>query len=305
MEIFYSLASIPFPIDSITIGFFDGCHLGHTKLLNLLSSYPGTSGIITFDVHPLAILQPPGPQLIISKDEKLRRLQNFPIDCLCILPFTKSFSNQSAESFILSLHETLCCKRLVLGYDSHLGKDRLGNAKTLLPLADTLGIEIIEVSPCEINHEIVSSKKIRQFLSQGDLESANSHLGYTYTYSGTITSGRGLGTKLGIATINLPQQECLLPFGVYACEVEYNKQFHLGIMNLGLAPTVGRNSLCLEAHIFDFQENIYNQTVSIIPKQLLRREKKFSSREELAQAIRQDIQDARRFFSSTNYVRKA
>ena len=303
MEIFYSLASIDFPLDSITIGFFDGCHLGHQKLLNCLSSYPGRSGIITFDVHPQEILQPPGPRLIISKNEKLQRLQSFPIDCLCILPFTKSFSNRSAENFICSLHQVLRCKRLVLGYDSRLGKGGLGNATTLRPLTNALGMEITEVPPCKINNEIVSSKKIRQFLSQGDLERANKHLGYTYMFSGTITSGCGLGTQLGTATINLPLEDSVLLCGVYACKIEHNKQCYLGVMNLGYAPTVNRNALCLEAHLFDFQENIYNETVSVIPQKLLRKEKKFSSRTELAQAIRQDIQNAKNFFS--NYARTA
>lgn len=298
MEIFYSLASIALPLDSITIGFFDGCHLGHKKLLHLLSSYPGRSGIITFDVHPQEVLRPPGPQLILSKEERLRRLQDFPIACLCVLPFNQSFSRQSAEDFILSLHHTLHCTRLVLGYDSRLGHGGIGNAQSLRPLTNSLGIETIEVSPYKINDEIVSSKSIRQFLSQGDLDKANAQLGYAYKYSGTITSGCGLGTKLGSATINLPLKECLLPYGVYACKVKHNKQVYLGVMNLGYAPTVERHSLCLETHIFDFQGDLYNEQVSIIPLKLLRREKRFPSREELSQAIRRDIQNAKEFFSS-------
>ncbi|WP_348664009.1 bifunctional riboflavin kinase/FAD synthetase [Chlamydia vaughanii] len=304
MEISYSLASIPFPLDSITIGFFDGCHLGHKKLLMTLSSYPGTSGIITFDVHPQAILKSPGPKLIISTEERLQRLQDFPVDCLGILPFTQSFSNQSAESFILSLHQTLHCKRLILGYDSRLGKGGTGNAQSLRPLTESLGIEIIEVPPYKMGDEIISSNRIRQFLSQGDIDRANSCLGHAYKYSGKIEAGYGLGSQLGVATINLPQEQCLLPYGVYACEIEHNDKSYLGIMNLGHAPTVGRNSLCLEAHLFDFSGNLYNETVSVIPKKFLRKEKTFTSREKLSTAIHEDIREAKMFFS-TNCARKA
>ncbi|WP_139414649.1 bifunctional riboflavin kinase/FAD synthetase [Chlamydia abortus] len=304
MEICYSLTSIPQSVDSVTIGFFDGCHLGHKKLLTVLSSYPGLSGVITFDLHPQAVLQSPAPKLITSTKERLFLLQDFPIDYLCILSFTQRFANQSAESFIRSLHQTLRCKRLILGYDSKLGKGGGGNATTLQPLANSLGIEIIEVAPHKIDQEIVSSKRIRQFLMQGDLDNANRHLGHAYKYVGTIEAGYGLGTQLGVATINLPQEQCLLPHGVYACEIDYRTTIYQGIMNLGKAPTVGRNSLCLEAHLFDFSGNLYGQTVSVIPKKFIRKERKFPSREMLSQAIQKDIDSAKAFFS-TNYARKA
>ncbi|MEF9519953.1 bifunctional riboflavin kinase/FAD synthetase [Chlamydia crocodili] len=304
METFYSLTSIPSSVDSITIGFFDGCHLGHKQLLTALSSFSGTSGIITFDLHPQAILQSPTPKLITSTKERFLLLQDFSIDYLCILPFTKDFANQSAESFILSLHQILKCKHLILGYDSRLGKGGQGNATTLQPLTKSLGIEIIEIPPYKIDNEIVSSKKIRQFLTQGDLDNANRHLGYSYKYIGKIETGYGLGTKLGVATINLPQEQCLLPYGVYACEIEHRNTSYQGIMNLGEAPTIGRNSLCLEAHLFNFSGNLYDEIVSVIPKKFLRKEKKFPSREDLSKAIHKDIIDAKVFFT-TNYVRKA
>ncbi|AAP05208.1 bifunctional riboflavin kinase/FAD synthetase [Chlamydia caviae] len=304
MEILYSLATVPSSVDSITIGFFDGCHLGHKQLLTVLSSYSGTSGIITFDLHPRSILQPSLPKLITSTRERFLLLQDFQIDYLYILPFSKSFADQSAESFILSLHQILKCKRLILGYDSKLGKDGQGDAVTLKPLADSLGIEIIEVPPYKIDNEIVSSKRIRQFLIQGDLDSANRHLGHSYKYVGKIETGYGLGIQLGVATINLPQEQCLLPYGVYACEIEHNSITYQGIMNLGEAPTVGRNSLCLEAHLFDFSGNLYGETVSVIPRKFLREEKKFPSREDLSKAIRKDIAEAKAFFT-TNYARKA
>ncbi|BAE81317.1 riboflavin biosynthesis protein [Chlamydia felis Fe/C-56] len=304
METFYSLTSIHSSVDSITIGFFDGCHLGHKKLLSVLSSYPGSSGIITFDSHPRAILQSPTPKLITNTKERILLLQDFSIDYLCILPFTQSFADKSAESFILSLHQTLGCKRLILGYDSRLGKGGEGNAQTLQPLADSLGIEIIEVPPYKIDNEIVSSKRIRQFLVQGDLDNANRHLGHSYKYVGKIETGYGLGTQLGVATINLPQEQCLLPYGVYACEIEHQAKVYQGIMNIGEAPTVERNSLCLEAHLFDFSGDLYGEIVSVIPKKFLRQEERFPSQEDLSQAIRTDINNAKAFFS-TSCARKA
>lgn len=302
MEIFYNLASVPFALDSITIGFFDGCHLGHHSILSFLSSYSGTTGIITFDTHPKEVLFQKSPKLITNTQQRLSLLQKYAISCLCMHPFTQEFANQSAEDFILFLHRHVRCKRLILGYDSTLGKEGKGTKATLKPLTDSLGIELISLPPYTVNQEVASSEKIRHLLEQGDLEKANQYLGYAYHYRGKVQTGCGLGQQLGVATINLPEAHFLLPHGVYACEIytEYSGVY-LGAMNLGIAPTTGRNSLCLEAHLFDFSGDLYNTVVTIIPKKLLRKEQKFSSKQELSARIRQDIMRTKEYFS--NYVK--
>ncbi|WP_201456863.1 bifunctional riboflavin kinase/FAD synthetase [Chlamydia sp. 17-3921] len=296
MEIFYSLAT-DFPIDSVTIGFFDGCHLGHKKLLSILTSYPGTSGIITFDPHPQKILST-SPRLITEKKERLQLLQAFPIDLLNILSFTQDFANQSAEVFISEVHSKLKCKRLILGHNSRLGKGGVDNIETLQPLGKRLNMEIIQVPLFQIRGQTVSSQKIRSLLSLGDLETANFYLGHPYKISGQVISGNGIGSSLGFATLNLIKENCLLPYGVYACEVNHNNLKYPAIMNLGEAPTVKRYRLYLEAHLFDFSGNLYGEQVSIIPKKYLRAEQTFSSKTELAHAIQKDILQAKAFFQT-------
>ncbi|WP_100934726.1 bifunctional riboflavin kinase/FAD synthetase [Candidatus Chlamydia corallus] len=295
MEIAYSLTS-SFSIDSVTLGFFDGCHLGHINLLSILTSYPGSSGIITFDSHPQTVLSSARTKLINTKDERLQLLQTFPIDWLGVLTFDQYFANQSAEEFITSLHLSLKCKRIILGYDSCIGKEQQSNAQVLGAIGKPLGIEIVKIPPYRIDSVVVSSKAIRQLLCEGNVELANRFLGRPYTLSGTITEGSGIGSSLGFATINLPRDESLIPLGVYACEMLYKGNTYRGIMNLGIAPTFARESLYAEAHIFSFSENLYGKEVSLIPKKFLRKEKKFPSKETLIQAIEKDILDAQDWF---------
>ena len=298
MEISYKLTS-SVPIDSLTVGFFDGCHLGHQKLLSILTSYPGSSGVITFDPHPQAILSK-SPKLITETPERLELLQKFPIDFLGVLPFSLEFASLSAEEFLSELHSQLHCKRLILGPDSRLGKGGLGNIKTLQPLGKSLGIEIVQAPSFYFNNEVISSQKIRKMLSHGDLETAHLYLGRPYAICGTVTAGNGIGSRLGFATLNVIKEECLLPYGVYACEVKHKHQTYFAVMNLGEAPTVHRDSLCLEAHLFNFSGNLYGERITFFPKKFLREERKFASKEELICAIKHDVLQAKALFHLTS-----
>lgn len=293
MDLFYSLHPPADSIESVTIGFFDGCHLGHQKLLSVMKQFPGRSGVITFSQHPEYILSNSPPASISSLEERIRLLADCKIDYLAVLPFDQEVADKDAETFILSIHETLRPSRIILGYDSRLGKGGLGTAQTLKPFTKLLGISLQEVPPLRIDGTIVSSRKIRQFLREGDLISAEKFLGRPFSYTGIVSHGQGIGSSLGYATINLPLPHSLLPLGVYSCSVLIEKQSYSGVMNLGVAPTVQRNELCLEAHIFDLSENLYRKRVTIIPKQFLREEKNFSSKNELICAIQEDIRKAR------------
>ncbi|EPP35623.1 riboflavin biosynthesis protein RibF [Chlamydia ibidis] len=303
MEISYSLSSPNYVIDSVTIGFFDGCHLGHRRLLSRLSSYEGKSGVITFDIHPQTLLSSSSPMLITTIKEKLAIFANLSVDHTFVLPFTREFANQSAEEFLSLIHNTLRCKRLILGYDSRFGKDGLGNITSLCPLATILNIELMKIPPYYVDGEIVSSKKIREFLSRGDLVKANAFLGYPYQYSGEVIQGKRIGRCLGVPTINIQQQSALLPHGVYACEVVHKATYYQGIMNLGLAPTVQREGLVLEAHLFEFSGNLYGERVTVIPRKFIRAEQTFASKESLKQAMLKDTKVAKSFFNSPSYVK--
>nr|CRI42433.1 Riboflavin biosynthesis protein RibF [Chlamydia pneumoniae] len=300
MEIAYSLTS-SFSVDSVTVGFFDGCHLGHSNLLSILTSYSGSSGVITFDSHPQTVLSLNHTKLINTKEERLQLLQTFPIDWLGVLTFDLNFANQSAEEFLTLLHRNLKCKRLILGYDSCIGKEQQSNTEALDTIGKPLGIEVIKIPPYRMDNIVVSSKAIRQFLSAGNLECAHRFLGHPYAISGKITEGSGIGSSLGFATINLPREESLIPLGVYACEIRYDSTTCQGVMNLGTAPTFGRESLYAEAHIFSFAENLYGKEVSIIPRKFLREEKKFQSKETLIRAIEKDILDAQDWFAKGSF----
>lgn len=293
MDLFYSLLPASDSIASVTVGFFDGCHLGHQVLLSSLKRFPGKAGVITFSEHPEHTLSNSPPEEITPLEERIRLLADCDIDYLAVLPFNRELANKKAEHFILSIYKTLRPSRILLGYDSRLGKDGLGTAQTLKPFVSSLGMSLEEVPPLCIDGTIVSSRKIRQFLRKGNLLSAEKFLGRPFSYTGIVSRGQGIGSSLGYATINLPLTHSLLPLGVYSCEVKIDQQSYLGVMNLGMAPTIQRRQLCLEAHILDFSKDLYEKRVTIIPKKFLRKEQAFSSVEELALAIQEDIRKAR------------
>lgn len=293
MDLFYSLLPSSNPVESVTIGFFDGCHLGHQALLSFLTKFPSKSGVITFSQHPEHTLSNSPPETITSLEERIQLLAGCGIDYLAVLPFNQEIANQEAEPFIQSIYKTLRPSRIVLGYDSRLGKGGLGTAQTLRPFAASLGISLEEVPPLQIEGTIVSSRKIRQFLRKKDLCSAEKFLGRPFSYTGKVAHGRGIGASFGYATINLPLTHSLLPLGVYTCTIVIEGFSYAGVMNLGMAPTMQRHQLCLEAHILDFSEDLYDKSITVIPEQFLREEKLFSSKDELVLAIQEDIRQAR------------
>lgn len=302
MEIIYDLCSLSTPIDVVTLGFFDGCHLGHQSLFSTLASFSGTRGILTFDQHPQQILNPTQTQpLISSSHERLSLLSQNAIEYLCVLPFTRRLANQTALEFLSFLQETIRPQTLLLGYDSQIGSDRQTPLQ-MAQLAEPLGIYVMHIPPLHVNGEIVSSKRIRSLLAKGNLDHANTLLGYPYYFKGSVHKGAGIGGHLGIRTINIFQEQTLLPLGVYACEIHISGSEYQGVMNLGFAPTMNRNLLCLEAHIFSFHEDVYDQNVRVIPRKFLRKEKKFPSKESLREAILKDIEETKLLFSNEHLV---
>lgn len=296
----YKIDGIPLePITSITLGFFDGCHLGHQKLLLFLKNLKTTFGIITFQNHPNTVLPAELPPLLSSKSQRLNLLKTFHPNLLWVLPFNDYLANLASEDFITLLHNKLHFKNLVLGHDSKLGKNGLGNAKSLESLAKQLKFQILIAPIHKVDNIITSSNHIRYLLSKGDLEQAEKLLGRPLYFENYVHKGLGLGKSLGFPTINLPLrfEKHLIPYGVYAGEVTWKNTIYPSVINIGKAPTINRGTIVLEAHIPNFKQNLYNQKVKIRLKQFLRPENKFPSHHELIQAIQKDIDLTLSYFS--------
>lgn len=294
MEIISSLCA-PSSVNSVTIGFFDGCHLGHKTVLEALTNLGGTSAVITFHPHPQEIVLHTSPKCITPTLERLRYIAQYQPTYLIVLPFTSALAKQAAEEFLYSLHQKLRIKRLVLGYDSKFGCDGCG-IDALHPIASKYGIEIIEVPPYRVEGKIVSSQAIRQFLAVGNFVEAKRYLGRPYTLTGAVIHGIGMGAHLGSATLNIRVENPIIPLGVYICEAVIQGKNYPAVMNLGKAPTM-RNSLCLEVHLLTLSCFLYGKNVEVIPLQFVREEVHFSSKADLTKAIQHDIAKAKAFFN--------
>jgi riboflavin kinase / FMN adenylyltransferase len=288
----------------VTIGTFDGVHLGHCKILHRIKQKAkaagGQSVVITFNPHPRQVLFPfdENLKLLTTQEEKIEYLEKNGIDVVIILPFTKEFSRMTATEFIRDiLVNEIGVKELVIGYDHHFGRNREGSIASLREMAGTFGF-LVEEIPAELIDEVtVSSTKIRNAIMDGEMVNANTFLGYEFKFSGKVVEGKKLGRTLGFATANLEIKEKfkILPkIGVYAVRVVCNFKTHLGVMNIGYRPTVENSEqLKIEVHVLDFEENIYGQMLEVIVIGKLRDEQKFDGLDQLKAQIGKDVASAR------------
>ncbi len=283
----------------VTIGTFDGVHLGHQKILKRLAEVKEKKGgktiAFTFDPHPRKILFPNQNdlQLLSDLNEKTELLRKAGVDFTVVYPFTNEFSQIEPEKFIKEiLVEKLNTKILVIGYDHKFGKNRSGNIETFKNASTLFGFEVEEIPAQEINEINISSTKIRKALFEGDVKTAAQFLGYNYFLSGLVVHGKKLGRTIGIPTANLKVEnpDKLIPSkGVYFVKVEVNGFNGHGMMNIGTNPTTDNTpELKLEVNIFNFEQDIYNKNVKIEFIERVRDEKKFNSIEELIEAIKND-----------------
>ncbi len=283
----------------VTIGTFDGVHLGHQKILKRLAEVKEKKGgktiAFTFDPHPRKILFPNQNDLQLLNDlnEKTELLRKAGVDFTVVYPFTNEFSQIEPEKFIREiLVEKLNTKILVIGYDHKFGKNRSGNIETFKNASKLFGFEVEEIPAQEINEINISSTKIRKALFEGDVKTAAQFLGFNYFLSGKVVHGKKLGRSIGIPTVNLKVEnpDKLIPAkGVYCVGVEVNVFKGFGMMNIGTNPTIDNTpELKLEVNIFNFEQNIYNKSVKIEFIERVRDEKKFNSIEELIEAIKND-----------------
>lgn len=288
----------------VTTGTFDGVHIGHKKILSQVSAKAHAKGavsvLVTFDPHPRKVLFPDqsGLQLINTLDEKLELLESCGIDAVIVQPFTMDFSRTTALSYVRDLLvEKVKMTRLVIGYDHQFGKNREGSIEQLSEYAPVYGFTVDEIPAQEIDAVNVSSTKVRYALNDGEIEEANSFLGYQFFVSGKVVSGKGRGRGLSIPTANLEisDKDKIIPkSGVYAVNVSVNEKLFSGVLNIGNNPTFGDdNQPTVEVHILDFEADIYDQHIRLYFKKRIRDEKKFESSDELVAQIERDIKIAR------------
>ena len=303
---FSSYIDIKNPV--VTVGTFDGVHLGHQKILNrikkIASSVNGETVLLTFHPHPRKVLFNDNTvKLIHTLNEKIQVLEKKGLDHLVIYPFTRSFSTYSAQKYVEELIvNKLKTHTLVIGYDHHFGNDRKGNIELLDKLKDKYHYNLEEISAHEIDEIKVSSTKVRNAIYSGDIHLVPNYTGYSFHFSGIVIKGDGIGKTINYPTANvsLSSQEKIIPKkGVYAvkCELK-NKKYCNGVMNIGNRPTIGINqNESIEIHLFDFNENIYGETLNVDVIRKIREEKKFKNIEALKIQITKDCIKATQILS--------
>lgn len=286
----------------ITQGTFDGVHLGHQKLLKqvvvMAKSKNTKSLLITYHPHPRLVIDPNNHELrmLSSIEEKAQAVYDLGVDYVLVLPFTQEFAQLSPRDFVKTiLVDQLHVDTIVIGYDHRFGKNREGDFLSLLALAQEFHFQVQEIPASEIDAIAISSTRIRKALSNKQLNEANTFLGKPYIITGIVTEGQKLGRTIGFPTANLDIQDpykLIPPSGVYAgyCLLE-NERYKM-VCNIGYRPTVNGLDLRVEAHLFDFDKNIYGHPISLFLVQYLRNEQKFDSLESLKTQILIDAQQA-------------
>ena len=293
----------------VTIGTFDGVHLGHRKIIDrLLASAQSNdleSVVLTFFPHPRMVLQKDtGIKLINSIDERIALLEASGLDHLIIHPFTKAFSRLTAEEFVKDiLVDQLKARKVIIGYDHRFGRNRNANIEDLKAFGTQYDFEVEEISKQDVDDVAVSSTKIRKALNEGDLNKANEYLGYPFMLNGIVSRGKGLGKKFNYPTANLKIEETykLIPAkGVYVARASINSKEVYGMMSIGTNPTVGGSDLTIETFFFDFEADLYDQHLQIELLTRIRDEKKFNSVDELIAAMQADERFSRDFIQKIN-----
>jgi riboflavin kinase/FMN adenylyltransferase len=290
----------------LTLGTFDGVHIGHTAILKKLTQHTQNgkfeSAVLTFFPHPRMILQENTDlKLLNTISEKIDLLGKIGIENLIIHPFDQSFSQLSAEEFVKTiLVNQLHIQKIIIGYDHRFGKNRTANIDDLVAFGQQYGFEVEQISVQEINAISVSSTKIRKALDEGNISLANNYLGYNYFLTGKIIRGKQLGRTIGFPTANLQLEETykLIPKnGVYVVSATIEGKTTFGMMNIGFNPTVEGKELSLEVHFLDFDQDIYDQTIRISFLHRIRSEEKFPSVEFLKIQLEKDKENAKTFLS--------
>ena len=291
----------------VTIGTFDGVHLGHQKIITQITAAARDkdcdSLVLTFFPHPRMVLQE-GTEMkqLNTIEEKTMLLEQLGVDHLVIHPFDKAFSRMTAEEFVkVVLVDTFRLKKIIIGYDHRFGRNRTADINDLITFGETYGFEVAQISAEELNDVSISSTKIRTALNEGNIELANNYLGYPYAVTGEVVKGQQLGRTIGYPTANISVREDykLIPQnGVYVVKSTIQGETVFGMMNIGNRPTVNGTSQTIEVHFLDFEQDLYNQTISVSLLKRLRSEQKFPSLDALKAQLLQDKNDTASFTAS-------
>ena len=300
MQIHYGLDKFQAVRPVVTIGTFDGVHLGHRKVIENLKKISkessGESVIFTFYPHPRIIVssQEDTLRLLSTQEEKIVLLRELGIDHLIIYPFTEEFSKLTYDEFVKNiLVDQMHISCLVIGYDHRFGKGRQGDFESLKQLSQELEFKIERLDELSLEDSVISSTKIRKALEEGDVRKAAQYLGYEYILMGKVIEGQQLGRKLGFPTANIETHDPLklVPgYGVYAVRVELYGTMYKGMLNIGVRPTVNYNvdHRSIEVNIFDFDSDIYQSQITLHFVEKLRNEEKFSSLDALREEMFRD-----------------
>jgi len=293
----------------LTIGTYDGVHIGHQKILKRVVALAQEENLVptvlTLFPHPRMVLQKDNSiKLLNTIDERIQLLKNLGIEEVIVKEFTKEFANLSAKDYVEHiLVDELNTKQIVIGYDHHFGKNRSANIDDLKVFAEAFNFKVEEISAQEIEDVTVSSTKIRNALNNGHIEIANSYLGYNYFISGDVVKGKGIGRTLDYPTANIDIKESykLIPRdGVYVVKSEIEGLTIYGMMNIGTNPTVDGKTRSIEVHFFDFDKDIYGETLRIEFLHWLRSEQKFKNLEALKKQLNNDMTDALEHIKTIN-----
>lgn len=299
MNVYNSIDNFPGSANAVvTIGTFDGVHIGHQQIIRnlrkLAAETHGETVLLTFFPHPRMVLQPDDNdlKLITTMVEREELLRSFGIDHLIIQPFDKQFSRISATEFVRDqLMQKIGMKTLVIGYDHHFGRNREGSYKDLEEMAPVYGFRLEEINEQVINHIAVSSTKVRKALLEGDIDSANQLLGHRFSFRGKVVMGDKIGRTLGFPTANIeiPEAYKLVPAeGIYAVQIRIGQQLKKGMLYIGTRPVVNGKSLRIEVNIFDFDQEIYNQEIQVMFVSRIRGDLPFTDINALKEKMKED-----------------
>jgi riboflavin kinase / FMN adenylyltransferase len=305
MEIIRDLTGLrPHPFPVVALGNFDGVHAGHQTILRTAieraRAAHGTAFALTFDPTPAKVLAPDrAPRLILTPEDKLDLLSKSGIDSVVVINFTRELSQLTPRDFVRTyLIGHLGARAVVVGHSVSFGHNRAGNATVMSELGRELGFAVTIVGPVKVAGMEVSSTTVRQVISAGDLRTAANLLGRSHFLSGPVIHGRERGRKIGFPTANIQSRtECLPPDGVYATQLILDDGPHASITNIGMRPTFAEPERTIEAHVFDFDRDLYDRQVRLELVERIRPERKFESADALAAQIGADLKRARQILA--------
>lgn len=311
MQVFNSIKDLTKNKNTIlTLGTFDGIHPGHLKIIDKLVDFSKEKGcrnvVITFHPHPRTVLNSGNDvKMLTTQEERRTLLEKHGVENFLTINFTKEFASLTAEEFIYDyLVNGIGITEIILGHDHHFGKGRSGNVELLKKIGAKENFSVTTVDAYYLNDEVISSTRIRNAISEGDLTKANSLLGRNYSFSGLVVGGDKRGRELGYPTANikLSLQEKLLPaIGIYAVRVLLENENHIGLLSIGKRPTFyNAGELVTEVYIYNFNREIYGEVITVELVERLRGEEKFNSAEELIIQMNRDKENGLKIFNKLN-----